>query len=142
MPYKEPPVEHQIKPGEVRNPDGRPKKFVHTVLDDLKKEGYEGIKKTQVEDVYKNMISLSEDKLKEIGLDKEMPMIFRIVAKAILTERGFEVVERMLDRAHGKAKDTVTVEGGLFSGVKKIVFEDATTSPEKQDPETGPEAPQ
>lgn len=93
------------------NRKGRPKKLVSTVLDELAAEGYVPITKAQVEMTYKNMISLGEDKLREIGMNKELPMIFRILAREILKTRGFDVVERMIDRVHGKPKENLKVDG-------------------------------
>ena len=31
-----------------------------------------------------------------------MPMILRIVAKGILSSKGFEIIEKILDRTHGR----------------------------------------
>lgn len=103
--------ETQFKPGETGNPKGRPRKFVSQVLDDLAKEGYTPITKSQVEQTYKNMISLGEDKLREMAGDKKLPMLFRILAREILTKRGFDVAERMIDRVHGKPKENLKVDG-------------------------------
>ena len=49
-------------------------------------------------------------------------MLNRIVAKAMLDKKGFDIVEKLLDRAHGKAKQnldlnqnvtgaTITIDG-------------------------------
>lgn len=51
----------------------------------------------------------------EIAGDKDKPMLARVVAKAILDKKGFDIVERMLDRSIGKPtqhveeKSTVTL---------------------------------
>lgn len=100
------PREANLKPpwkqGESGNPEGRPKKFVNIVLDELRKEGYKNISRSQVVDIYETLTILPEEKLREMTADKELPMFYRIISKEILGNRGFETVERLLDRAHGK----------------------------------------
>jgi hypothetical protein len=53
------------------------------------------------------MIVLTELELKSIEEDKNKPMIMRIVAKNILSDRGFETMERIMDRIHGKPTQRV-----------------------------------
>jgi len=53
------------------------------------------------------MIVLTESELKVIEEDEVMPMIMRIVAKNILSDRGFETMERIMDRIHGKPTQRV-----------------------------------
>ncbi len=105
---------HQFKKGQTGNPNGRPKKTVSKTLEELKAEGYEGITPQQVKETYEVLVTLDEDKLKALIADKEQPMINRIVGREILNKKGFEIIEKMLDRAHGKAtqKTEVTGEGG------------------------------
>ena len=112
---KEDIVEHQFKPGESGNPNGRPKKFVADIITQLKEAGYENIKPSQVADVYETLLVLPKGELTEIGQDDSQPMIFRIIARAMLSNKGFEIIERMLDRTHGKAKQTtdVNLEGDI-----------------------------
>ena len=37
-------------------------------------------------------------------------MLFSVIAKEIIGKKGFEVIERMLDRAHGKASQSNEIE--------------------------------
>lgn len=97
------------KEGESGNPNGRPKKLVSKVLDELKEEG-EQVSKSQVFDIYQIMISLTIPKLKEVAGDESKPALYRILAKEILGKKGFEAIEKMLDRANGKPTITQQVE--------------------------------
>jgi len=44
--------------------------------------------------------------------DEKAPMSLRIVGKAMLTAKGWEVLQAMLDRAHGKAKQSMDMTTG------------------------------
>ena len=98
-----------IEKGEIKNPNWRPKKFVGSVLDELKKQGFGNITRRNVVDIYETLLSLPRDGLVDIASGKQYPMIYRIVAKEMLSKRGFDVIEKMIDRAHGKASQTVDV---------------------------------
>ena len=120
---KEDIIEHQFKPGETGNPNGRPKKFVGVVLEELKKEGYENIKRSQIVDVYETLLVLPENKLKEI-VSGEQPMIYRIIAKEMLSKRGFDVIEKMLDRTQGKPVNRTELTGadGGVINISQVEF--------------------
>jgi hypothetical protein len=91
--------------GQTGNPNGRPKKLVSSLIFQLKEEGYERVTAGQVREAYEILINLDQLKIVELGNDKEQPMFVRIIAKAILDKKGFEIIEKMLDRAHGKPKN-------------------------------------
>ena len=93
---------YQFKKGQSGNPNGRPPKMVSTLLAQLKEEGYERVTAGQVREAYEVMINLDEVKIKDLATDKTQPMFVRIIAKAVLDKKGFDVIERMLDRSQGK----------------------------------------
>ena len=102
-------IKHQVKKGQVLNPNGRPKKLVSTILADLKNKG-ELVTRHMVTETYQVLMSLNEEQLKEIANDREQPMINRIVAKEMLSKKGFDIIERMMDRTNGKANINATIE--------------------------------
>jgi len=51
------------------------------------------------------MIQLSEPELKPLMTDMTKPILVRIIAKNLLDKKGFDIIERMIDRAHGKAEE-------------------------------------
>ena len=102
--------------GEVTNPNGRPKKLVSTILAQLQEEG-ELVTKSIVEQTYQVLMSLTQEQLIRIGSDKEQPMINRIVAKEMLGKKGFEIIEKMMDRANGRPMQTSEVKQDMIVSV-------------------------
>ena len=76
----------------------RPKKSIAFAMWELEREGYTEISKREVELAYKVLLNLDEEKLKEVVSDKNQKMLIRICARWILSNRWFDIVEKMLDR--------------------------------------------
>ncbi len=96
-----------IKNGGANKGAGRPRKLVTELIDELKAQGVKQVKPQNITDAFEVLINLTQDDLKEIALNTENSMLLRIVSKAMLSGKGFDVIEKMLDRAHGKAKTSV-----------------------------------
>lgn len=103
---------NRIEKGDVCNPTGRPRNTLRTVLDKLDDKGYTRISMPDIFDAYERTINLPEEELKKVINDKTSPMIVRIIGKALLDKKGFEILEKMLDRAYGKPKLAVDVTSG------------------------------
>lgn len=108
--YKQPPEDKQFQPGQSGNPQGRPPRLVTGLIKELTEAGYERVTATTVVEAYEILTGLPEEELKARINNKEEPMIVRIVGKAMLSPKGFEILERMLDRAHGKAAQPIKVD--------------------------------
>lgn len=109
------------------NKKGRPRTLVAEIVNELKTEGIKPVRKTDVQDVYMMIINLPIPEITEIAKNPEKPALVRIIAKAILSNKGFEIVEKMLDRAHGKATNTIDVKDNkkqvFVIGGQRIEFE-------------------
>lgn len=88
-------------------------------LDELKKAGYKQATKDDIRSTYELLITLPEAELQALSERDTEPMINRIVARGILSNTlnsGFDIVERILNRAHGnptqKVEQKSTVELG------------------------------
>lgn len=93
------------------NKNGRPKKWISLINAKLKEKGFEPAKKSEIEEVYLQLVNLPEENLKKLLLDKKQPMLVRIVIKNILdSKRGFDIVEKILDRAIGKPMQKMETE--------------------------------
>lgn len=93
------------KKGEIRNPKGRPKKFLTT----LRADGYT---KSQVADTYKVLLSLTMVELKGVYEDATATILERTVANAIRKdfEKGvLDNIESVLGRAYGAPKQELDI---------------------------------
>jgi hypothetical protein len=92
-----------FKKGQSGNPKGQPKKVLSRVNEQLKEEGYSAASANNIVEAYSILINLDEERIKAIIGDTTYPMLMRIVAKEMLSKNGAEMIEKILDRAHGKA---------------------------------------
>jgi len=92
--------------GESWNPKWPPRKGISAVNEELKNKWYSPATKQDIEANYMAMLQLEEHELKAMIDDKTRPMLIRILAKNMLGWKGFEIIEKMLDRWIGKATQT------------------------------------
>lgn len=92
-----------FKEWESWNPNWRPKKGIALVNSQLAEDWYKPATKQDIEANYMAMLQLWQEKLTEMANDKNQPMLIRIIAKNMLWGKGFDIVEKMLDRGIGKA---------------------------------------
>lgn len=113
-----------FKEGESGNPNGRPKKGIALVNAELAERGFEPARKQDVEATYMAMLQLGESDLKAMALDTERPMLVRVLAKNMLGGKGFDIMERMLDRGVGKPtqKEEVTMSVNTELDEKRLAM--------------------
>lgn len=101
---------NRFEPGESGNLNWRPKKGIALVNDQLLKAGFPPAKKADIEANYMQMLQLPEEVLKKMMTDAKQPMIIRILAKNMLGGKWFDIIEKMLDRGIGKAKEHIQAD--------------------------------
>jgi len=99
------------KKGESGNPNGRPKKTISQILELFSEQGHKLPTALEIRDTYLYLTIMPQSELKTIIEDKEQPMLMRICAQNILGKKGFEIIEKMLDRAIGKATNKTEITG-------------------------------
>lgn len=116
--------------GDVLNPKGPTPKLLSTITAELKAKGYERATANQVADAFETLMNVPQNELADMVKDEKAPMSLRIVGKAMLTAKGWEVLQAMLDRAHGKAKQAMEHSGSLTLPAPIITLANAKPQPE------------
>lgn len=89
------------------NRTGQNRKTVSSVIVQLREQGAEPVKPKQVVDLFESLLNCTQQELEAIIKDNAQPMLNRIVAKEMLNKNGFEIIEKMLNRVHGKPTEKV-----------------------------------
>ena len=95
--------------GETANPNGRPRKTINSVNKELEEQGIKPATANEIKDIYLRLINMEMAELKKLVEDLKQPALIRIVGKKILSDKGFDIIDKMLDRAIGRAQQAVDV---------------------------------
>jgi len=108
---------------------GRPPKLLSSIVAELRAKGYERATANNVVEAFETLLNVPEDVLTEMIQDKAKPMSLRIVGKAMMTAKGWEVLQAMLDRAHGRARQQVDMAASVSGSVPTIMVQVLPPSP-------------
>ena len=111
MPNRENIKPHQWKKGQSGNPEGRPRLLVSSVIEQMKSKGVERISQYDIKATFLMLLNLEIPELESMVKDKDQPVLVRIVGKEMLGGKGFDVIEKMLDRAIGKSDENIKLGG-------------------------------
>lgn len=109
------------------NRKGQPKKGIAKVNAMLLDEWYAPASKADIEANYLAMVTLEHDRLVELASDNRQPYLVNLIAKSLIADGWFDILEKMLDRSIGKAKQTVdtniawSLEIKQFDHIDKLV---------------------
>jgi hypothetical protein len=125
--------EQNLKPfkkGQSGNTRGRPKKIFSAISFELKAKGYEPAKPENVREIFEFLLALPLEEVAEIAgrknePDNGYPALLRIIASELLGKRGFQIVNAMLDRAHGKALEKRDIQKEIV--LSQYTLPDGTT---------------
>ena len=105
--------EHNLIPakkGEVRNPNGRPKK-VDTILKEIFLDEYNvKLSKSQTEEIIKGVLSRTRSELMELAQNDDLPFWISMIANKATKDYkkgSIHLLELLFDRVYGKPKETV-----------------------------------
>ena len=94
------------------NRNGRPRKMIADVIAELEKQGIKAATKSDILDIYMRLINMEIPELEQKVKDPKQPALVRIVGKNILSGKGFDTIEKMLDRSIGKAEQKTDITTG------------------------------
>ena len=98
------------KKGEVRNPNGRPKK-VDTILKEIFLDEYNvKLSKSQTEEIIKGVLSRTRSELMELAKNDDLPFWISMIANKATKDYkkgSIHLLELLFDRVYGKPKETV-----------------------------------
>jgi len=100
--------------GEVRNPNGRPKKYVTL----LKEQGY---KLAEINDTIQAMLSMDLEELKDVWQNPKATILEKTIANAMrksLEKGSLYSIETLLSRVYGKPKETADVNQNVTGEIK------------------------
>ena len=90
---------------------GRRKKLFGEVTAEIIALGYGKVGKEETIDLIQVMLALPMPELMKIAKDETASVFARVVIKELLGKNGFQAVQALLDRAHGKPNQSIKTEG-------------------------------
>lgn len=102
-----------IKPGEIRNPNGRPKNMFRKVMEEVDKSLRIRMTKQDVVDVVAMVNSMTVADIRMIAMDSQTPAFISVIANAILGDiKNGEMKNSqfMIEFQHGKASQAIQIE--------------------------------
>ena len=113
-------IEHIKGKGFDKNPqninrNGRPRKLITDVIAQLEEQGIKPATKPDIQDIYMRLINVEIPELEQIVKDSTQPVLVRIVGKNVLSGKGFDIIEKMLDRSIGKVPNSIDLNANVQS---------------------------
>jgi len=93
------------------NKTGANRKTISAVNVELEASGATEATKQDITSCYLRLIQLSIPELEAKVKDSQQPALVRIVGKAIISGKGFDVIEKVLDRGIGKPVNVTELTG-------------------------------
>jgi hypothetical protein len=99
------------------NRTGANRKTISSVNKELEEQGVKEATPNDIKSCYLRLINIGLTELKDMVMDEKQPSMIRVVGKAILSGKGFDVIEKMLDRTIGKPTNytDITSQGDKIS---------------------------
>lgn len=101
----------QKNPKNINRKGAPVRKTISSVNISLEASGYSEASPADVTSCYLRLINIDLPELTKMINDKEQPALVRIVGKSILSGKGFDVIESMLNRTLGKAIQKTELTG-------------------------------
>ena len=110
--------------------NGRKPKVFSQIAKEFKEKGIERATPEAVREAYEYLLALPLSDILEISgnpkIENDMPSLMRLAAKEMTGKRGIEILKEMLDRAHGRAKQSVDMSTSIkIEGESELTPENA-----------------
>ncbi len=92
------------------NRSGANRKTLSVVNIELEAAGYSEATANDIKSCYLRLINIDVPELRAMAKDDTQPALVRIVGKAIISGKGFDVIESMLNRSIGKATSHIDIK--------------------------------
>lgn len=134
-----PPEHTKFKKGETGNPNGRPVKLFSEIAGDWQRRGIERATPERVIEVFEYLLALPDAELREMKAGDNYPSLVQMAADEMTGKRKREILNDLLDRAHGKATQRREITGKdgavLFPPLVEISFRPPTDdAPNESEP--------
>ena len=109
-----------VQKGEIRNPNGRPRKYVSL----LKEQGY---KLSEINDTIQVMMSMDMDELKTVWDNSKATILEKTIAAAMrksLEKGSLYSLDTLLTRVYGKPKEQMDIKS---DNKIEVIFVDGKT---------------
>lgn len=98
-----------LEKGETANPHGRPPLLLTKITRRLSGEGYERVSGADMEAHLSVLFGLPMSQIEEMANDDRTPLATRIICSHLMQPKDrLSLLSYLLDRAHGKAKQSIT----------------------------------
>jgi hypothetical protein len=111
------------------NPKGRPKKLFTHLSNTLQNAGYQRLTPQALTEAIELLLTLPQSEIKAILQNDDAPIVYKVIIKGLLSQRGIDAMEKLLDRIYGKPKQSTefgTKDGG---NVRFVLEVEGTTPP-------------
>jgi len=110
--------------GQPTNLGGRKPNTLNAFVAQLKQEGYERATAKEVVDAYELLITLPMEKLNELANDPKQMVLIKHLAFLLHSKdnkRAFDIMEKMLDRAQGKAAQNTILNAATNNPIIQLI---------------------
>ena len=96
--------------GQSGNPNGRPPRTLKVVNAELQARGIKPVTRADINFIYNSLINLNREEVARLALSKTEPIVVSLIARAIHDKKGFDILEKMLDRTLGRPTQQIDME--------------------------------
>ena len=124
----------ESRPNDI-NRNGRPRKLLSSILDELKCKDIKPVTPEQIKEVISVLLNMPKDEIEEIANNPENPIYITTIAKRLVNADemvAFFATETLLDRGHGKPTQRTELTGKDGEDLKIEWKETRTYDPDKK----------